>query len=234
MLHKAGTCWPSAFPTFRTSPRRSRSTRPTCLYGAHHIYQLRGFSGLTRRLERQPARLTVKLPGTHPPGDPVHQPDPPRLLDLFTQSLCDQPVLDQLATLLVVRPKVGAYERDACRVLLQVGRDAAEQEDEGVVVSLVGSRFATRGSERTRQVLPSQPLSPSSTKDHAPDSLVPDGIFSKLAPSFVFPLFRLLQVIRSSDELDTEDVIVLLGVLDGVVQVGGESTQVGLVRSAAG
>lgn len=233
MLHRAGTCWPSASLTFRMSPRRSRSTRPTCLYGAHHPYQL---SRLTRRLERQPARLrlTVKLPGTHPPGDPVHQPDPPRLLDLFTQSLCDQPVLDQLATLLVVRPKVGAYERDACRVLLQVGRDAAEQEDEGVVVSLVGSRFATRGSERTRQVLPSQPLSPSSTKDHAPDSLVPDRILSKLAPSFVLPLFRLLQVIRSSDELDTEDVIVLLGVLDGVVQVGGESTQVGLVRSAAG
>jgi hypothetical protein len=40
-------------------------------------------------------------------------------------------------------------------------------------------------------------------------------------------------VIRASNELDTEHVIVLLGVLDGVVQVGGESTQVGLIRSAA-
>jgi hypothetical protein len=186
------------------------------------------------RLERQTAKLTVKLPGTHPPGHPVHQPDPPRLLDLFAQSLCDQSVLDQLATLLVVRPKVGAYERDACGVLLQVGGDASEQEDEGVVVSLVGGRFAARGSERTRGLLMSQHRSLSEIETHAPDSPVPDRILSKLAPPLVLPLFRLLQVIRSPDELDTEHVIVLLGVLDGVVQVGGESTQVGLVRSATG
>jgi hypothetical protein len=80
----------------------------------------------------------------------------------------------------------------------------------------------------------SQHRSLSEIETHTPDSPVPDRILSKLAPPLVLPLFRLLQVIRSSDELDTEDVIVLLGVLDGVVQVGGESTQVGLVRSAAG
>ena len=66
------------------------------------------------------------------------------------------------------------------------------------------------------------------------DSLVPDRILSKLAPPLVLPLFRLLQVVSSPDELDPEHVIVLLGVLDGVVQVGGESTQVGLIRSATG
>lgn len=91
-----------------------------------------------------------------------------------------------------------------------------------------------QGPEQTQQVLTSQHRSLSEIETHAPDSLVPDRILSKLAPPLVLPLFRLLQVISSSDELDTEHVIVLLGVLDGVVEVGGESTQVGLVRSAAG
>ena len=77
----------------------------------------------------------------------------------------------------------------------------------------------------------SAPFPPNNTHPR-PDSLVPDRILSKLAPPLVLPLFRLLQMISSSDELDTEDVIVLLGVLDGVIKVGGKSTQVGLVCSA--
>ena len=63
------------------------------------------------------------------------------------------------------------------------------------------------------------------------DVLWPDGVGAR--PALILPLLPLLHEVRSTHELHTQSVAVVLGVLDRCGEVLGLTNEVGLVCTAA-